>query len=421
MGKPSIRDFFCHHCNETKKIRARKEQKFCSIRCSQESRLKTQSPPEELEFDIDEIPEAPDVIIKQYVRKNNQLLVKNKNLMTEVKLLKNNINFDENITHLLKSGIRALPEIKYIKPVYKTTSFSREEEGVLVLSDLHAAEVVSASETDNFAEYNFEIFCLRMQELLDSIIRIADIQRKGGAKLDILNVFSLGDLISGEIHLELLRTNEFPLITSAFQLSSVLAQFLAKLSTHFKEIRFFGVGGNHDRIAKEKFMKGRYDEISRIIYETLPLLTKRYKNIKYSAPKSPFMIANIYDWKYLLVHGDMKISGAVYGGMERLSREFKDMYRDRGNFHKMVVGHYHNPADLDGVIMNGSLIGGSEYSINAVRKNTEPSQKFFGVTKKRIKTWTYDILVKDTPSEHEFVYNEEFLACDLMDHWENID
>jgi predicted phosphodiesterase len=419
MGQPAIKDFLCSFCNEIKRIRARKDQKFCSVECSKKSRVmfgpevKATSD----EFDIDDIPESPEIIVQQYCKKNNQLLVKNKNLQTEVKLLKNSINFSENITHVLKSGIRALPIIKSITTYKKTSSQTHEEEAVLMLSDLHAAEIVSALETDNFGEYNFEIFCLRMQELFDSIIRITDIQRKGGAKLDVLNVFSLGDLISGEIHLELLRTNEFPLITSAFQVSTVLAQFLAKLSVHFKEIKFYGVNGNHDRLTQEKVMKGRYDDTARIIYETLPLLTAKYSNIKYTIPKSPFTVVNVYDWKYLLTHGDLKISGAVYTGMEKLNKEFQMIYMKRGGFDLLCTGHYHNPASLDGVLMNGALVGAGEYSMLNVRKITTPSQKFFGVTKKRKTTWVYDTDI--TPDTHEFIYNEDFLASDLMEQWEN--
>lgn len=429
MGKPSVKEFLCLFCGKVKHIRARKGQKYCSVECSKNIQALPQEERRDTalnvladfveDINIGDMCEAPDVIVKQYLRKNNILQTKAKNLETENKLLRNNINFSENISVVLRSAISALPKISVISAPLRSAKYLRDEEAVLLLSDLHASSKTTLLETDGLAEYSFEVFTLRMQKLLDSIVSITDIQRAGGARLDVLNVFALGDLISGIIHPELILTNDMQLVQSCMQVSLVIAQFIAKLSTIYKQVKFTGISGNHDRLEKNKVIKTKWADFSRIIYESISLLTQNYKNIQFDIPQSPFTIVKIYEWKYLITHGDCGVKGNIVGGVEKLYKEFQELYRTRGGIDLLICAHYHQPVSVDGALINGSMCGGDEYSIFALRKNTDPSQKFFGVNKEHRTTWMYDVFVKNTPPKHTFIYNKDVLAIESMKTWNN--
>lgn len=413
MGNPT--NFVCKNCGKGTQKKIKKGQQYCSPQCSVEARRK---PKEEVEVLTDDNEAA--IIIQEYVKKNGNLQLQLKKEKLENKLLRSDITKEYVITDLIQSGIKSLPKIEKLNPIIKSNKTRRLEEAVLLFSDLHAAEIVSNLEMDGLNEYNFDIFCRRMQCLQDSMTDCVDIQRCGGVVIDNLNIFSLGDLINGDIHFELEKTNEMPLITSAFQVSLVVAQFLCKLSTQFKKIRFFGVTGNHGRKSKDKAFKQRFDCIEWIIYQVLPLLTAKYSNIEYFIPQSPFMVCEIFNWKYLLTHGDSKlqsVGGIPYYGIKKLSTEFNAMYRERGGFDMMVMGHLHNPANLEGVMLNSSIVGGDEFSAQAVRKATKPSQKFFGVSEKYLHTWMYDLFLDDIPDHHDFIYNKDGMTNYLMREW----
>jgi hypothetical protein len=421
MGTPALRTITCQYCGKIEEKRVPKEQKFCSPKCSIAARTAQPKPAEDKKDSKVILPPGdPSVIAGDYLKKHGQVALKVQRLEAENKMLKAEVVNGGLLMDVLRTGIQALPRVPYIAPIKPKITAKKTEEAVLLFSDLHAAEMVRLLETDGFNEYNFDIFCRRLQELLNAMVDITTIQRNGGIPLKKLNIFSLGDIISGDIHFELERTNEMPLITSAIQTATVVAQFLIKMASLYEEILFLGVTGNHGRKSPVKGFKQRYDNIEHIIYQMLPLLTINQPNIKYVIPQSPFMLCQIFDWVFLLTHGDQKsnsFAGIPYYGLGRLTNEFQGMYRKRGGFDLACYGHYHTPAEVDGMLVNGSMVGTDEFAIQAVRKVTKPSQKFFGVSQKRIRTWTYDIDLSMPPEDHEFLYNPDQLAVNLMSDW----
>lgn len=406
-------DFSCKNCGNGAKNKIKKEQQFCCHSCSVEYRKKKPTSPDEGEAAV---------FVHDLVKTNGKLKMQLDRSKLENKLLRRDISSGSAIAEVLKESIQTLPRIRVITPPqFRFSKTTKEEEAVLLFSDLHAAEVIRSPEVDGFNEYNFEVFCCRLKKLQESIVDIVTIQRKGGITIDKLNVFSLGDLVSGDIHQELKVTNEMPIITAALQTALVVAQFLIKLSMVFKEIEFTGVIGNHDRKGPEKEFKEKYDSIGWLIYQTIAILTSEYPDIRYKIPFSPFTIHQVYDWKYLLVHGDGKTQyagGLPYSGIARMSTDFQSIYRDRGGFDLMVAGHYHDAAQIPNSILNGAFVGGSEYSIGNVRRLSRPLQKFFGVSKNYLHTFMYDVFLDKAPSSHDYIYNRDAMLVELMRKFE---
>lgn len=62
--------------------------------------------------------------------------------------------------------------------------------------------------------------------------------------------------------------------------------------------------------------------------------------------------------------------------MERKARRLSDLYGL--HLHYKLGGHFHTPANLnDETLMNGTLVGGSDLSVNKMNVATRPSQKIF--------------------------------------------
>jgi hypothetical protein len=63
--------------------------------------------------------------------------------------------------------------------------------------------------------------------------------------------------------------------------------------------------------------------------------------------------------------------------------------------HYWLYGHFHQAEQAELVhgerIINGSLVGGSQFSIQKMKRTSRPSQSFFGLAKKKGITWRYNL------------------------------
>ena len=71
-------------------------------------------------------------------------------------------------------------------------------------------------------------------------------------------------------------------------------------------------------------------------------------------------------------------------------------------FDYLTIGHFHNPATVDGArgekIINGAWAGGSFFSLKVLQTASRPSQYFFGVTPKHGISWRYKVYLDEPMS-----------------------
>ena len=177
----------------------------------------------------------------------------------------------EVIAETFREHIRALPPV--LPPTRINAQKDKDvsvEELVLLLSDIHAGEVIKKEEVQGLNEYNFDIVAQRLKYLSDSVRNIAK-KKLTGYQFDKLHVLALGDWVSGTIHEELLEGAEGNIIEWTVNLAYVVAQMLRELLVDFERIEFTGVVGNHGRLHKKPRYKGRYVNWDYICYQLLPL------------------------------------------------------------------------------------------------------------------------------------------------------
>jgi hypothetical protein len=116
----------------------------------------------------------------------------------------------------------------------------------------------------------------------------------------------------------------------------------------------------------------------------------------------------IYDWNFLINHGDdLKSWNSIpFYAIERATRRLTNLGAVTNNIpHYFVYGHYHNTASqstaLGSVLMNGSFQSCSEYSVNALGAYNNPSQTLFGVHRTYGLTWQLPVYLRTNNWEEE--------------------
>jgi len=338
---------------------------------------------------------------------------------TKYKVLVREKSLEERLITVIKDETKALPKVN-IAWTSTARKVSHETAGLL-FSDSHIGDKVVRDEVFSFGEYDFDVYVRRMKFLANSMKSIV-VKKLKGYRVDKLCIFGLGDMVSGRIHEELIEVGEnivFQVLNGAY----VAAQFILELSQMFKEIEIDGVVGNHGRIAQKKHFKHKYVNWDYMFYQMLAMFLAGNDRIKTNFPMSFFWVKKIYDWNFLMLHGDNIRSWfqIPWYGIERAMWKLGDLLQGKGvNIHYRVLGHFHRTGEIDRgpgeVMVNGSIIGGSEHSLGAMFEFDRPTQIFFGVHKDYGVTWRYPLRL-DMPEADEvepYAYNQELDAGKYM-------
>lgn len=312
-------------------------------------------------------------------------------------------DLQDTILALAENCIKTLPVVPPPKPFPRNTDPASEEDLVLLLSDIHAGEVVSAEELNDLNEYNFDICSQRLKYLSDSIRDITK-NKLNGYKFRKLVIFGLGDWVSGMIHEELLEGQNGNIVDWTVNLAYILSQMFTELLTDFEAIEFVGIVGNHGRMHKKPRFKARYVNWDYICYQLLSMFLANQKRIKFTIPKSFWTLYEVNGHNFLLLHGDNIKSnlGIPWYGVQRIIANLKELLEAKDQrFTYVCLGHFHNRGLLDRVkgelMINGSVIGGNEFSVGRMFTSSEACQHFFGVHKKKGTTFSFKLKLQHLP------------------------
>jgi len=343
---------------------------------------------------------------------NEQLKARTKSLTKEISDLKNYSSKQLNIINKLRYIVPKIQLVDFCKKqeIPKPKTNRGVSEACLLLSDSHIGETVIYEQMEGYNEYDFNIFCSRLYLLIRETIHTT-LLMSSMSKLDTLNVFMLGDMVSGEIHEELMKTNELMSLQSCAMGALVFAQAIIKLLTVYKKIKIFCVVGNHGRTTKKKESKfGHINNYDWILYQLLRsyLLNYEKKNlVDFIIPDSLEAIACILNYRILYGHGDAirMFYRTPFYGIENDSAKQQRMRRLNHGFDFRVMGHFHEQSNLKNeVLMNGSMIGPNEYGKNKLHEVAPPVQKFFEINEKYGIGWEFNFNLTNA-DEHDFKIN----------------
>jgi UDP-2,3-diacylglucosamine pyrophosphatase LpxH len=259
---------------------------------------------------------------------------------------------------------------------------------VLMLSDLHLDEVVEPAEMDGLNEYNRAIAHQRLEGVVNSAVMLMH-DYVAGLTLDGIVVPLLGDIITGDIHEELAKTNEDTVQGTIVHWVPALAAALSYLADEFGHVFVPCVDGNHDRGTKKTQAKKRTESSNAwIIYNWLADTLRDDERITFSIGTSPHQRIDVYDTRFLLAHGDAFRSaggvGGLYPSMNKWLLRMHNLYSNaRNDFDYALIGHWHQLLWGSDFVVNGSLKGYDEYARHGGFNFEEPQQALFVVTPER--------------------------------------
>jgi len=309
-------------------------------------------------------------------------------------LLKDTIK-QEVIIETIQDYTKGFPSVplKHLNNSDKTPFGHEKQIMVAPLSDTHIGEHVFKEQMRGLNEYNFEIFNKRMYGWANQILKHTSYRRQI-APVEELVIPMLGDMISGDIHEELARSNMANCMEQMIRGASIIAQALMYLAPHYTKIRVPCVVGNHGRMTRKPPMKDKYMDWDYMLYQWMASFCRNQENIEFHIPRSFITTFKIHDKVVLITHGDCisgaGSSGAILNSITKLRSVFqfrKTLQREiegaldgdlEQEFDSVMIGHFHRIDELDigtgELHICGTMKGPDEFALQRLQAATKPKQ-----------------------------------------------
>jgi len=290
---------------------------------------------------------------------------------------------------LLEETIADLaPVFKTVKIPQPTKEIKKEKAQVAIapLSDTHIGDRVEGDQMIGLNSYNVDIFNRRLYGWANQIVQLVEL-RRNYAPINELVIPMLGDMISGDIHDELARTNIDNCMGQMIRGANLIGQALMFLASHFSEIRVPCVVGNHGRMTRKPPMKDKYMDWDYMLYQWVAAFCRDQKNIKFDIPRSFITSFDVHNRTIVILHGDM-VSGSGSGAAIMNSiikmRSVFEYGRTAGekntsipkHIDSVMMGHFHRIDEYDigtgEIHIAGTMKGGDEFALQRLQVFTPP-------------------------------------------------
>ena len=298
----------------------------------------------------------------------------------------------EAIVDAIHSYAPTFDKVPLIPPPRYGTAKGSPQTMVAVLTDTHVGERVSLTQMSGLNSYDLDIFSRRMSGWTQQVFNLA-VYRRSICPVDDLVVPMLGDMVSGDIHEELSRSNIDNCMMQMLSAAHVIAQALMFLAPHFSSITVPCVVGNHGRMTRKPPMKDKYMDWDYLTYQWVAAFCSNQPNITFEIPKSFAHMIEVCGRKILLFHGDSISGGGSSQSIHRMVGSMRGVTQFRqaleatviehdgalsDTFTDVMLGHFHRTDMYDigtgSAWICGTMKGGDEFSINRLHTLSAPKQ-----------------------------------------------
>lgn len=255
----------------------------------------------------------------------------------------------------------------------------------LLASDWHWDEVVDANQIEGLNTYNRTVAHARADKLFHNTLDLT-LNHMGGTKYEGM-VFGLGgDMLSGNIHEELRRSNAAPILDSVLDLARKLESGIRLFADEFEDIYIPCVVGNHGRLDRKPQAKDKVrDNYDWLLYQVLKGFCGDLENVYFEISEAADIEWQIYDTRYRLTHGDQIGSAGGLGGIwpsankTDMRKRQRNIMAGRKGYDYLLMGHWHRYAIAENKVINGSLKGYDEW-VYSMNFDWEPPQQALWLT-----------------------------------------
>lgn len=297
---------------------------------------------------VDELEEKKIELMKERVKLQDQRRQYHSLVRTEARW--------ETLLDLMREEIGKLPTLSWHSHRHYVSVKSNEAS--LLLSDWHIGTDINTPHNT----FNIDVARERIDKLKRDVIMYCKNNSVG-----TLNINIAGDMISGVIHVTTRILNQENVVSQVMMCSELLSQFVNDLAVEFPFININYTIGNHGRVSANIKESLDSENFEYLILEFLKLRLQNAKNIHFNEPKvdKEVVTYKVFDKTIALVHGHREKK--PFDSTKELSAFLGE------KIDIVMMGHFHNFAVRNNVIVNGCLSGADEYA-NNLRFNNEPSQ-----------------------------------------------
>ena len=253
----------------------------------------------------------------------------------------------------------------------------------LVMSDQHLGEVVDPQQVAGQSNaYNMDIarrhWRRTIEKAIDLCFRFLAKPHFDGAVL----AFG-GDGLTGNIHEELMATNEEDIGPVFLELVSLITWSVRQFQQAFGKVFVPCVYGNHGRMTiKPRHKNAAFTSFDWLAYQLASRAFIGDPNVTFEIPSGSDAFWRVYGHRFLMTHGaQFKGGDGMIGPLGPVTRgDHKKRSRNAQigiPYDTMIIAHFHRLL-MDGrIIMNGSLKGYDEFASDGNFGFEPPKQALF--------------------------------------------
>ena len=285
-----------------------------------------------------------------------------------------------NYLQQMLNGIEVLDRKAINPPHYNEHKGNTPVSVYMSLSDWHGGATQPANEIEGFGQYSFEILQNRILHSFEPDFKNWAAIKQAHYNVEELVIVVKGDMISGDIHEELMVTNEFPAPLALVKTADLFSELVNRIAGYFPKVRVeFVTLDNHGRLSKKyQFKQGGYNSYMYLFAKFAEKALSKQDNIEIVIHPMVQDIIRVQNKNYLAMHGHTikGWGGYPYYGIDRRSGK-EAMKRmqiisdneemsveeafNKWKMDRIDMGHFHAPIISPWWVINGSASGTDAY------------------------------------------------------------
>lgn len=291
---------------------------------------------------------------------------------------------------------------KILKLRPKTKSKTSESIPILVLADVHYGQRVDPEVVSGLNEYDTEIAEQSLREFFDNGTYLINLMKNETAVKTVV-LYLAGDLMSGDIHDDLMEGNDESALEAVVSMKRILNEGIPYIleNTGAEKLIIVGVQDNHGRNTKKPRVATAWKHsYAYLLYAMLGLDYAKDERIHVEYSKGYHAWLDLFGkFPIRFHHGHaIKYSGGV-GGISIPANKKVDRWNKARRAYLDVFGHYHQFKYGGDWVCAPSMVGYDPYALFIGADYEPPRQLLLAIEKTKGLTKTEPILLgeRSTP------------------------